>query len=107
MNVKTPAKHNHEWIWTEGYRAAGECPRCDFLRAAKAAEGETPHNHEKMPFGRRVAGCPRCIELANGAAPREGYSAHQRRLDAQRRESMRKHFMDPNSTCDHITCFDW
>lgn len=69
-----PAKHNHTWVYTDGYLPLGECPRCDFLRAEKQALGETPHNHEKMPFGRRVAGCPRCQELAQGARSRPGFA---------------------------------
>lgn len=65
-----PKAHNHEWVYTDGYRLIGECARCDFLRAEKQAIGDTPHNHEKMPFGRRVVGCPRCAELAKGAKAR-------------------------------------
>lgn len=33
----------------------------------------TKHTHETNNFGRKVAGCPRCEELANGSAPREGW----------------------------------
>ncbi len=62
--------HNHAWVYTDGYRPIGECARCDFLRAEKQATGDTPHNHEKMPFGRLVIGCPRCAELAKGAKAR-------------------------------------
>lgn len=68
-----PAQHNHDWDYTEGYLDLGACPRCDFLRAEKQAMGDTPHNHEKMPFGRSVAGCPRCAELAKGAKARPGF----------------------------------
>jgi hypothetical protein len=106
MNTAAKVKHNHEWIWTEGYQP-GQCPRCDFLRAAKAADDETPHNHERMPFGRRVDGCPRCIELASGAPAREGFAQRQARLEHERSEGMRRHFADPNSKCDHMTCYQW
>jgi hypothetical protein len=67
---RKPAKHNHDWDYLEGYRPLGECVRCDQLRAEKQAQGETPHSHEKQPFGRPVAGCPRCQELAKGARRR-------------------------------------
>jgi len=72
--TQAPAKHNHVWVYEEGYRPIGECVRCDQLRAEKEALGETPHNHEKMPFGRSVPGCPRCIELAKGARSRPGFN---------------------------------
>jgi hypothetical protein len=107
MARNTEPKHNHEWVYTDGYRPPGACPRCDFLRQAKAAQGETQHNHERMPFGRQVKGCPRCIELAKGAPKREGFRDHRDRLDAQRAEDIRRHFADPNSGCDHLTCFSW
>jgi hypothetical protein len=67
---RAPAVHNHNWDYLEGYRPLGECVRCDQLRAEKQAQGETPHSHEKQPFGRPVAGCPRCQELAKGARRR-------------------------------------
>lgn len=70
---QAPAKHSHAWRYEEGYKAVGECLRCDQLRAEKQAMGETPHNHEKMPFGRLVSGCPRCAELAKGAKARRGF----------------------------------
>jgi hypothetical protein len=112
--IQSEQRHNHEWIWTEGYRPLGQCARCDFLRAAKAANGETPHNHEHMPFGRRVAGCPRCEELANGAAPREGYNDRQQRLDAERSAAIRTHYQDHDNTCPYMrdgagvcVAFDW
>lgn len=43
-------------------------------------DGAGPH------FGRKTAGCPRCDELSNGAAPRDGWQrAHfTRKLDAPR-----------------------
>lgn len=69
-----PAKHNHKWDYTVGYRPLGECVRCDQLRAEKQEAGETPHNHGKTPYGRPVAKCPRCVELAKGAQKRPGFS---------------------------------
>jgi hypothetical protein len=103
-NTKGP-QHNHVWDYLQGYITG--CPRCNYLKTLKELEGETQHNHERMPFGRQVKGCPRCIELANGAPKREGFNDHRNRLDAQHTEAIRRHFADPNSRCDHITCFDW
>lgn len=103
---KGPRKHvGHVWNYMKGYKKG--CPRCNFLKAVKEAEGETQHNHDTMPFGRRVDGCPRCIELAQGAPKREGVFDRQDKLDRERCEAIRKHFADPHSTCDHKTCFDW
>lgn len=98
-------KHNHVWVFTEGYQEG--CPRCNFLKAAAEAEGKTQHNHPRQSFGRRVEGCPRCNELDNGADKREGFNDHQDKLDRERSEAIRLHFADPNSTCDHMTCFQW
>ena len=106
LKAKGPQKHvGHTWNYIEGYKTG--CPRCNYLKAVKAAQGETQHTHDKMPFGRHVKGCPRCIELAKGAPKREGVFDRRNRLEAQLLADMRKHFADPNSTCDHITCFDW
>jgi hypothetical protein len=98
-------QHNHQWDYTRGYVIG--CPRCNYLKTLKESEGETQHNHEKMPFGRYVDGCPRCEELKNGAPKREGIYDRRNREEAQRFADIRKHFADPNSKCDHITCFDW
>ena len=105
--AKNSPKHNHVWVYTEGYLPLGECPRCDFLRAAAEAEGKTQHNHPRQSFGRRVEGCPRCNELDNGADKREGFDDHKNKLDRERSEEIRRHFADPNSACDHMTCFQW
>lgn len=100
-------KHNHTPNPFGAYQAPGDCPRCDQLRADKEAMGETQHNHARQPFGRHVDGCPRCAELAKGAAPRESREARQARLEREHLEGMRRHFADPHSSCDHITCYDW
>ena len=102
--TKGPA-HNHVWNYLEGYRTG--CPRCGYLKMLKTLAGETQHNHDKTAFGRRVDGCPRCIELANGAPKREGVFDHQNKLEAERTAEIRRHFADPHSTCDHKTCFQW
>jgi len=100
-------RHNHELLPFGAYVDEGECPRCDQLRTEKLEMGETPHNHRPQPFGRHVKGCPRCIELVSGAKPRESAAGRQARLDRELSEEMRRHFADPNSRCDHLTCFQW
>lgn len=107
MAATAKTRHNHELLPFGAYVDEGQCPRCDQLRAEKRANGETPHNHARTAWGKRVDGCPRCIELANGAPKRESHTAREARLDAQRVADIRAHFADPNSKCDHITCFDW
>lgn len=78
-------------------------PRRDERRAQLNAQGRTQHSHAG-PFGfRRVAGCPRCIELVQGAEPREGHGADRAEKDARRAREIKAHFADPNSKCDHIT----
>jgi hypothetical protein len=84
-----------------------------------------------LPFGRKApeGECPRCDELRNGAAPREGwqkdYYERKRRHEAQRSAAIRAH---NNDNCPHMrkrtfesvidgrwittydgvcTCFDW
>jgi len=96
-------KHNHELLPFGAYVDEGECPRCDQLRAEKRAMGETPHNHRPQPFGRRVNGCLRCLELAAGAKPRENNAARQARLDAEHAQSIREHFgPGHNERCSHM-----
>lgn len=96
-------KHNHHPNPFGAYQAPGECPRCDQLRTEKQAAGETQHNHARQPFGRRVDGCPRCIELASGAPARETNASRQARLDADHARSIREHFgPGHNERCSHM-----
>lgn len=59
-------------------------------------------------FGRKDMTCPRCLELANGAAPIVWRGSRNRILDAQRSKAIREHdfaaCMRRNSVC---TCFDY
>jgi hypothetical protein len=97
--------HNHRPNPYGALEAPGDCPSCDQRREALNAAGRTQHNHAG-PFGwRRVAGCPRCAELSGGAAPREGFKSRMR--DADRCAEIRAHFADPDSKCDHRTCYDY
>jgi hypothetical protein len=103
--VKPP--HNHPALPFNGYVDQGQCPRCDGNRAAKLAIGETPHNHQirsrkLLPLGQ----CPRCDELHKGAPARAGFKTAAQR-DAETCAEMRAHFADPNSRCDHLTCYQW
>jgi hypothetical protein len=104
----TKLKHNHDALPFNGYVDQGLCPRCDQLRVEKQLAGETPHNHQirsrkLLPLGQ----CKRCDELHKGAPARKGFGDRRAQLDEQRVREIRAHFADPNSRCDHITCFDW
>jgi hypothetical protein len=100
-------RHNHPNNDFGALEAPGDCPRCDQRRDELNAEGRTQHNHAG-PFGfRRVTDCPRCIELDDGDAPREGFGQSRAEKDARLSREMKAHFADPNSKCNHITCFDW
>lgn len=74
------------------------------------------------PFGRKVAGCPRCDQLLAGAAPRAlsphrqaMVDAHMRRqgIDEQNLRDMREHFASVEhrgGLCNNgglCTKFDW
>jgi hypothetical protein len=64
------------------------------------------HNHQVI-FGRRVDGCPRCSELAAGAAPRQGWGATKRAADVSFRLALAKHDCKA-AGCAHICTFgDW
>jgi hypothetical protein len=103
--VKPP--HNHPALPFNGYVDQGLCQRCDLNRAAKLADGETPHNHQirsrqLLPLGQ----CPRCDELHKGAPARKGFRTKEQ-VDAEICAEMKRHFANPNSTCDHLTCYQW
>ncbi len=73
------------------------------------------------PFGRKVAGCPRCDELIAGAAPRQlsdhrvamiESAARRESADAQRCAEIRAHFAPGGAhsrrTCGPVCTFgDW
>jgi len=72
----------------------------------------TKHTHP-MVFGRREAGCPRCAELNNGAAPIR-WAIRRREDDARERSAqIAAHFAQPNHNCPGGPCypvctaFDW
>lgn len=65
----------------------------------------TKHNHQVI-FGRREPGCPRCAELAAGAAPRQGWSV-RRTYEAQQIAAIRAHDCQ-KSGCGPVCTFgDW
>ncbi|HZE01366.1 MAG TPA: hypothetical protein VE155_06325 [Pseudonocardiaceae bacterium] len=97
-------KHNHELLPFGAYVDEGECPRCDELRVEKQALGETPHNHRPQPWGRRVNGCLRCLELAAGAPKRESVADRQKRMDDEHAASIRAHFgPGHNERCSYMS----
>ena len=50
----------------------------------------TQHTHSVV-FGRKVAGCPRCAELAAGAAPVSGWGSATRQFQAVAIAAIRAH----------------
>ena len=66
----------------------------------------TKHTHV-MVFGRRVAGCARCAELAAGAMPVAGWGAARKRADAQRLVWIREHNCKTAGCGPICTAFDW
>lgn len=95
----TKTRHNHESLPFGGYVDEGLCPACDRNRAEKIAAGETPHNHQRRGWA-RVAGCPRCVELANGAPRRLSQADRQAEFDRLRSAAIRAHM---NETCHYMT----
>lgn len=73
---------------------------------------ETLHNHDcKMAFGRKDPTCPRCIELINGAAPRDGWQKRyyaQKQINDERRIKEIKEHDCSKSGCGPVCTFgDW
>lgn len=68
------------------------------------------HTHQ-MVFGRRVAGCPRCDELTNGAEPVKGWGSLRKEMDAERSASIHAHFSSTkhvNGGCGPVCTFgEW
>jgi hypothetical protein len=62
-----------------------------------------------MSFGkaRPETGCTRCIELANGAAPRKGWSTKRRDEDMARSAAIRNHNCAVSHCGPVCTAFDW
>jgi hypothetical protein len=60
----------------------------------------TKHTHP-MVFGKREAGCPRCAELASGAAP---ITWARRDDDRQRSHEVRAHDCE-RSRCGNVCTF--
>ena len=50
----------------------------------------TKHNHVLI-FGRRVDDCPRCQELANGAAPIQWSGSRKAAMEAEQIRAIRNH----------------
>ena len=50
----------------------------------------TKHTHPVV-FGRRAADCPRCQELANGAAPIQWSGSRRASADAELAQAIRTH----------------
>ena len=51
----------------------------------------TRHTHQ-VCFGRKVEGCPRCIELANGAAPIvQAFWGRKAAMEAEQIRAIRSH----------------
>lgn len=68
----------------------------------------TKHTCGGPAFGRRTAGCPRCDELAAGAAPvTQPWRKHYADMAAQRAESIRTHDCKRAGCMSVCVAFDW
>lgn len=67
----------------------------------------TKHTHPVV-FGRKMADCPRCTELLNGAKPVQWRGSQRKQEEARTLERIRNHDF---AACakKHIvcTCFEW
>jgi hypothetical protein len=66
----------------------------------------TLHSH-LVVFGRRVAGCPRCAELAAGAPPVRGWGYRTKIEEAKRLAAIRAHDCKASRCGPVCTAFDW
>lgn len=66
----------------------------------------TKHSHV-MVFGRKVAGCPRCAELAAGAEPVRWSTARYAQDSASRLAEIRAHDCRARGCGPVCTAFDW
>lgn len=69
------------------------------------------HNHQPN-FGRKVDGCPRCSELANGAAPKVApfwvqRSVARRQAEAALSRAIAQHNCVTANCGSVCTAFDW
>lgn len=69
----------------------------------------TKHKDDcNMAFGRKDNSCPRCIELINGAQPRQAWNAKKKEAEARQLNAIRNHNFAAcakvNGVCTH---FDW
>ena len=70
-------------------------------------EGPAKHDHDPLPFGRRVMGCPRCEQLARGAAPVKGWGARKKEQEAEFTRALKAHDC-VKSNCGPVCTFgDW
>jgi len=66
----------------------------------------TKHTHQVV-FGRRVEDCPRCIELAAGAAPIQWRGSQRKAQDAAHIAAIRAHDCKRSGCGPVCTAFDW
>lgn len=63
-----------------------------YTRAMTTTQTETAQHTHGPNFGRKVADCPRCEQLAAGAAPIEWAGTRRARVDAQITRENDSHF---------------
>lgn len=73
---------------------------------SKKVNSTTPHNHQVV-FGRREAGCPRCAELASGAAPVKGWGQDRKQQERNLAAAIRSHSCQVSKCGPVCTAFDW
>lgn len=75
-------------------------------------DGSLRHSNEcKMNFGRKDHECPRCVEMLNGAAPRDGwqkrYFCKQKQEEEARLNAVRHHDCKKSNCAPVCTFGDW
>lgn len=58
-------------------------------------------------FSHKDMTCPRCIELANGATPRAGWSDSKRKFEAQSIAAIKAHNCKASNCMSVCTFGDW
>ena len=67
---------------------------------------KTKHTH-RPNFGRKVSGCPRCLELANGAALRAGWNDLKIEFEKEQIRAIKNHRCSESNCGPVCTAFNW
>ncbi|MCY1438831.1 hypothetical protein D9M71_550450 [compost metagenome] len=74
--------------------------------AKREASTTTKHSHTAN-FGKKVDGCPRCLELSQGAAPTAWNIRSKKAEEAKRLASIKNHDCKTSRCGVVCTAFEW